>query len=125
MVSTYEEETQRLQEAACCILHGLRFRVHLLGYKELLVMLPEYARDSTQSLSKELYPRTAASFGCVSWKAVEHAVRVAIVDAWERREPEVWESCFPGAAKAPSNKEFLAALAEQIILTTGTAGGLH
>ena len=114
MVSTYEEEIERQQETACCILHGLRFRVHLLGYKELLVMLPEYARDSTQSLSKELYPRAAARFGCVSWKAVERAVRLAILDAWERREPEVWERYFFEATKVPSNKQFLAALAEHI-----------
>ena len=114
MISTYKEELECLQETACCILHKLRFRVHLLGYQELLVLLPEYTCDSTQSLSKELYPKVANQFGHTSWKAVEHAVRVAILDAWERRDPEVWENYFPGTVKVPSNKQFLATLAEHI-----------
>ena len=114
MVRTYEEEIEILRENTCGILHELRFGIHRLGYKQLLVLLPCYALDSHLSLSKELYPYVAECFGDVSWKAVEHAVRVAILDAWERREPGVWEKYFPGLTKAPSNKLFIAAVAERI-----------
>ena len=114
MVRTKAEEIEILREKTYGILHELRFGVHRLGYKQLLVLIPRYALDSSQSLSKELYPYAAEQFGHVSWQPVEHAVRVAILDAWERREPEVWEKYFPGRRKVPSNKQFLAVMAEWI-----------
>ena len=114
MITVCEEETDLLRENTCRILLHLRFSAHRLGYQQLLVLIPRYARDSRQSLSKELYPYAAKRFGYASWQPVEHAVRVAIQDAWERREPEVWEKYFPGAEKVPSNKQFIAAIAEHI-----------
>lgn len=111
MVMKYEEEIEILRENTHIILQELRFGVHRLGYKELLVLIPCYAQDSDQSLTKELYPYTAEYFGYVTWKPVEHAVRVAIRDAWERRKPGVWEKYFPGVKKVPSNKQFVATIA--------------
>ena len=66
MVRTQEEEIEILREKTCGILHELRFGVHRLGYKQLLVLIPRYALDSSQSLSKELYPHAAEQFGHVS-----------------------------------------------------------
>ena len=114
MVRTYEEEIEILRENTCDILHELRFGVHRLGYKQLLVLIPYYALDSGQSLSKELYPYVAERFGHVSWKSVEHEVRVAILDAWKHRDSNIWEKYFPGAKKVPSNKQFMATIAERI-----------
>ncbi len=114
MISTYDEEIINLRESAHCILRELQFGIHRLGYKQLLLLIPNYALDDSQSLSKELYPYVAERFGYISWHPVEHAVRVAILDAWERRGPEVWEKYFPGVKKVPSNKQFIAAIAEWI-----------
>ena len=114
MASTYEEEMESLQENTYCILHELRLGIHRLGYRQLLILIPRYALDSSQSLSKELYPYVAELFGYVTWHPVEHASRDVILDAWERRDPEVWEKYFPGATKAPSNKQFIATIAEHI-----------
>lgn len=111
MVMKYEEEIEILRENTHIILQELRFGVHRLGYKELLVLIPCYAQDSDQSLTKELYPYTAEYFGYVTWKPVERTVRVAIRDAWERRKPGVWEKYFPGVKKVPSNKQFVATIA--------------
>lgn len=111
---TYDEEIDILRDNTCSILYELRFGVHRLGYRQLLLLIPCYAMDSSQSLSKELYPYVAEEFGYVSWKPVEHAVRVAILDAWERRNPEAWEKYFPEGKKVPSNKKFLATIAERI-----------
>ena len=113
-MSTYEEAIEALSDNACSILHELQFGVHRLGYKQLLLLIPCYAMDSSQSLSKELYPYVAERFGYGSWKPVEHAVRVAILDAWGRGDSEVWEKYFPGARKAPSNKQVIATIAERI-----------
>ena len=112
MIHTYEEEMTRVRENASDILHELRFGVHRLGYQQLLVLIPRYAMDSSQSLSKELYPYAAECFGYTSWEPVEHAVRLAIRDAWERSVPGVWEKYFPGVQKVPSNKQFIAVIAE-------------
>jgi len=114
MVTTFEDQIFALREVTSRILHVLRFGVHRLGYKQLLLLIPCYALDNTQSLSKELYPYAADYFGYSSWQPVEHAVRVAILDAWERRDPEVWDTFFPGMKKPPSNKQFIATIAEQI-----------
>lgn len=112
MPHTNEEEMTRFRENASEILHELRFGVHRLGYQQLLVLIPRYVQDSRQSLSKELYPYAAEYFGYTSWKPVEHAVRLSIRDAWERRIPGAWEEYFPGVQKVPSNKQFIAVLAE-------------
>ena len=114
MITVCEEETDIFRENTCRILHELRFGAHRLGYQQLLVLIPRFARDRSQSLSKELYPYAAELFGHSSWQPVEHTVRVAIQDAWERRSPEVWEKYFPGLEKVPSNKQFIAAIAEHI-----------
>lgn len=114
MITTHEEQIILLREITSRILPELRFGIHRLGYKQLLLLIPCYALDSNQSLSKELYPYAADYFGYASWQPVEHAVRVAILDAWERRDPEVWEKYFPGMKKPPSNKQFIATLAERL-----------
>lgn len=111
MITTIDEETA-LRESTGRLLHQLRFGVHRLGYRQLLLLVPCYAMDDRQSLSKELYPRAAAHFGYASWQPIEHAVRLAILDAWQRREPGLWEGYFPGIRKPPSNKQFIATLAE-------------
>lgn len=114
MITSCEEETARLREITYRILQELRLGVHRIGYKHLLLLIPCYVLDSSQSLSKELYPYAARHFGYGSWQPVEHAVRIAILDAWARRDPAVWEEYFPGMTKVPSNKQFIAAIGERI-----------
>lgn len=109
-----EEEFLTLSHITYPILHQLRFGVHRIGYKQLLILIPYYVLDDTQSFTKELYPRVAKEFYCSSYQAVEHAVRVAIVDAWQRRDPAVWEKYFPRLEKPPTNKQFIAAIAQWV-----------
>ena len=114
MIPTLEEQRTRLEEATRKMLHSLQFSVHLIGYSSLVVLIPCYRLDNTQGLSKELYPFVAAHCGYPSGQAVEHGVRVAILDAWDRRDPEAWEEYFPGMKKPPTNKHFIATLAERL-----------
>jgi hypothetical protein len=50
----------------------------------------------------------------MDWRAVEFAIRKTILSAWENRDPEKWEVYFPGITKAPTNKQFVATLAQRI-----------
>lgn len=114
MITQTETAMIALQQNTITHLHKLHISIHRVGYKQLQFLVPLYALDSDQSLTKELYPYAAKHFGYISWQPVEHAIRSAILDAWKRRNPDVWEIYFPGTKKAPSNKQFIATLAELI-----------
>ena len=114
MSSIADDTMLELQAATIAMLHQLRIGIHRLGYKCLTIAIPSYAIDDTQSLSKELYPHVAECLGHAEWYAVERAIRTVILDAWETREPIIWERYFPGHKKAPTNKQFLAVLAEKL-----------
>ena len=96
------------------MLHALGIAVHRRGYQQLCIGIPLYARDVTQSLTKELYPTIARELGYPDWRSVERAIRSAICDAWGNSRSAVWAVYFPDARKPPSNKEFIATLAERI-----------
>ena len=89
----------------------LQFPVHLAGYQQLCTAIPMFARNPNQSLTKELYPAIAIQYGC-RWQVVECSIRIAIRKAWESRDEIVWKKYFPNHAKCPSNKEFIAAIAQ-------------
>ena len=95
-------------------LHELGIPVHRVGYKHLCIAIPHFAEDDMQSLTKELYPYIAESLGSSDWHTIEHSIRVVILDAWERRDSEIWENYFPNSRRSPSNKLFIATLAELI-----------
>ena len=95
-------------------LRQLNVPVHLSGYRCLCVAIPKFAQDIGQSMCSELYPAVKEELGYMDWRAVEFAIRRAILAAWERRDSTAWETYFPGSTKAPSNKEFIATLAQRI-----------
>ena len=113
-MTTFEEQITLRREDTCAMLRELQIGIHRNGYRQLLILVPCYALDENQSLTKELYPYAAGCFGYASWQPVEHAVRLVILDAWERRDKAVWEKYFPGMKKPPSNKKFIATLAERL-----------
>ena len=108
-----DQTTYDQQELTICMLHELCFAVHRSGYKQLCVAIPRYAQNNIQSVTKSLYPYVAAHFD-TDWQAVEHSIRFAVHCAWNQRDPEVWDRYFPHSKKAPSNKEFIATLAERL-----------
>lgn len=87
---------------------------HYDGYQQLRVGIPLFAQDPVQRLSKELYPSIAELCNCDNGTQVEHTIRTAIDTAWEIRDKAVWEYYFPSATKSPSNKVFIARLAEEL-----------
>lgn len=95
-------------------LKKLNVPMHLSGYRCLCVAIDLFARDISQSMCGELYPAVAKSLGYVDWRAVEFAIRRVIFWAWKYRDPEIWKAYFPGLTKAPTNKQFIATLAQGI-----------
>ena len=65
-------------------------------------------------MCNELYPAVTKALGYVDWRAVEFAIRRTILSAWGQRDAEIWEKYFPGATKVPTNKQFIATLAQRI-----------
>lgn len=114
MIITPEDQNHALFEPTASMLHELQVGVHRLGYRQLNIAIPCFALDDSQSLTKELYPYVAGCFGYADWHPVEHSIRTAILDAWARRDTGVWEKYFPNQKKPPSNKQFIAVLAERL-----------
>ena len=96
------------------VLNELGFPPHRVGYKQICIAVPCYAQDFTQSLIKEIYPYIARVLGYTDWRPVEHAIRCSIHDAWNARESSSWDILFPNCKRAPSNKQFIATLAEHL-----------
>lgn len=109
MSSLCEMQSQTKQ-----MLHDLGFPCHRVGYYQLLLAIPKYSLDRRQSLSKEVYTYVADYWGYSDWRAVEHAIRIVILQTWLSRNPRAWDLYFPGLRKAPSNKLFIATLAERL-----------
>ena len=96
------------------MLHALNVPIHRLGYRHLTVAIVRFSQGDMHSLTKELYPYLASYFGYKSWHAVENSIRGAIIDAWNNGDTDVWRQYFSYAKKPPTNKCFLATLAERL-----------
>lgn len=96
--------------------HLLRLGIpaHLSGFTLLRVGIPLFAQDEQQSLNKELYPAIAELCGSSGVKSVERSIRRIIEQAWQNRDREVWEKYFPEQTEYPTNKEFIAVLAQKV-----------
>lgn len=100
------------RQRVCRMLLELGIPIHRVGYKYLVMAVLCFQEDDTQSLTKGLYPDIALHFGYGDWHPVEHAIRMVILSGWENRIPGAWERYFPCARRCPSNKLFIATLAQ-------------
>ena len=100
-------------EATALILQELQIPLHRIGYNHLCIAIPAFLRDRNQAMAKELYVSVAVMISS-DWRAVERAIRYAIAYAWKRRDPDVWKKYFPSGKRPPSNKHFIATIAERI-----------
>lgn len=105
-------------QSARTILLELGISPHHLGFKMLNTAIPLYAKNNTQSATKELYPELAKQFGyeshCNKASVVERPIRYSISESWNKRNPAIWERYFKEEKKAPSNMVFISVLAEYI-----------
>lgn len=110
--------TDTPREQARQLLHSLGFSAHHTGYRLLIPAIVLYAQDSSQSLTKEIYPTLARQFGYGNPANIEHPMRYAIAEAHSHGDPAAWAALFPHQEKSPSNRAFIAMLAECLEGTT-------
>ncbi len=100
-------ERNPVQACIRSFLLELKFRTNLCGYRYLMDAFSLLLENPGQSLTKELYP-AVAKLHSGSWQQIERGIRLAIADAWQNREGDSWDLCFPHQKDKPSNSEFLA-----------------
>lgn len=111
-----------IPEQVLCDLRKLNIPMHLAGYRYLCVAIPLFAQDISQSICNELYPTVAKAMGYKDWRTVEFSIRRVIRAAWKYREVDIWNEYFPGITKAPTNKQFIASLAQRVKQTPPVEG---
>lgn len=85
------------------------------GFAYLREAILLMAKDSSQSVTKVLYPEVARICGC-NKDNVERSIRTALDKAWERKTGEEWLKYFPNAQQRPSNAVFISRLTEALLL---------
>lgn len=103
------------------VLHELGFSRRGYGRCYVKEAVQIYCNDPKQLLVDGVYQQVArrAGAGCSKYQ-VEVTIRRAVHTAWKRRDAAVWALFFPGCektwSKAPSNSQFIAALAALVEL---------
>ena len=95
-------------------LMALGFRPNLAGYRCTVEAILALVRDPELAISKGVYPAVVPVCG-TTVKQVEHAIRLAINDAWKHRDEAAWSVYFPkgtdGTIRRPTNSVFLTRMA--------------
>ena len=106
----------RMSKAAR-LLRSLGVEPKLSGYRCLCFAIPMVA-ERPNIMMKEVYPIVAKHCGLSDARCVERVIRSAIYKAWLNRDDTVWLCYFirnrAGEVKRPTNKEFIASLAEDV-----------
>lgn len=109
-----DEVTKDLEQLFYYILLPLGLTGKRVGHRFLLSALRQKVMDSTQQITKALYPAVAAEYGGSS-ERVERAIRGVLGDAWTVRNQELWSFYFPDdKEKCPSNGAFIERIANYI-----------
>lgn len=120
LIATTIAPKEDINAQTAVLLHSLNFPTHLDGYQQLCIGIPIFARNPNIRLSKELYPQIGQHFGLLDARSVEHSIRKAIASAWARKNNAIWTKFFPadpsGEIPCPTNKEFIAHIAEALEL---------
>ncbi len=103
------------------IIHQIGVPAHIKGYHYLResIILAVNQPDIINSVTKQLYPTVAKTFGTTSSR-VERAIRHAIEVAWDRGDIDVLNSYFGytihNERGKPTNSEFIAMIADKLRL---------
>lgn len=115
------KEDPQLEQLVTNIFHELGMPAHIKGYEYLryAVLRVIENRELLHSVTKELYPMTAKAFNSKPSR-VERAIRHAIEVAWSRGDADNISKLFGctvlSSRGKPTNSEFLAMIADKIIL---------
>lgn len=109
------------------IIHQIGVPAHIKGYQYLrtAILMTIKNSDLINSITKELYPSVAKTYGTTSSR-VERAIRHAIEVAWDRGDVDVINSYFGYTVQStrgkPTNSEFIALISDNLRLKNKLAG---
>ena len=103
------------------LLHQIGVPAHIKGYQYLResIMMSVHDPEIINAITKRLYPGIAKKYNTTSSR-VERAIRHAIEVAWDRGDVDVLTSVFGytihNTRGKPTNSEFIAMLADKLLL---------
>ena len=115
-----------LESRITAIIHEVGVPAHIKGYQYLreAIFIAVNDMDVINAVTKVLYPAVAKKFSTTSSR-VERAIRHAIEVAWDRGDLETLQKYFgytvSNAKGKPTNSEFIAMIADRLVLEQGKA----
>jgi len=113
-----------LESRITAIIHEVGVPAHIKGYQYLreAIFIAVNDMDVINAVTKVLYPAVAKKFATTSSR-VERAIRHAIEVAWDRGDLETLQKYFgytvSNAKGKPTNSEFIAMIADRLVLEQG------
>ena len=126
-VADVEEHPVELKNLVTSIIHEIGVPAHIKGYQYLreAIMIAVDDMDVINAVTKVLYPEVAKRFGTTPSR-VERAIRHAIEVAWDRGDLETLQKFFgytvSNAKGKPTNSEFIAMIADRLVLERRSRG---
>ncbi len=120
--------TKSLKNMVTDIIHEIGVPAHIKGYQYLreAILIAVDDMDVINAVTKVLYPEVARRFS-TSPSRVERAIRHAIEVAWDRGDLETLQKFFgytvSNTKGKPTNSEFIAMIADRLVLEGRSFGG--
>ena len=115
-----------LKNVVTAIIHEIGVPAHIKGYQYLreAILMAVDNMDVINAVTKALYPAVAARYSTTASR-VERAIRHAIEVAWDRGDLETLQKYFgytvSNTKGKPTNSEFIALIADRVLLGYGSA----
>lgn len=121
--------TKSLKNMVTDIIHEIGVPAHIKGYQYLreAILIAVEDMDVINAVTKVLYPEVARRFSTTPSR-VERAIRHAIEVAWDRGDLETLQKFFgytvSNTKGKPTNSEFIAMIADRLVLEGRNPGGV-
>ncbi|KAF5069434.1 Stage 0 sporulation protein A [anaerobic digester metagenome] len=121
--------TKSLKNMVTDIIHEIGVPAHIKGYQYLreAILIAVEDMDVINAVTKVLYPEVAQRFSTTPSR-VERAIRHAIEVAWDRGDLETLQKFFgytvSNTKGKPTNSEFIAMIADRLVLEGRNPGGV-
>ena len=127
--ATPEERAVALKNRVTAVIHEIGVPAHIKGYQYLreAIIIAVNDLEVINAVTKVLYPAVAKRFATTPCR-VERAIRHAIEVAWDRGDLETLQKYFgytvSNAKGKPTNSEFIAMIADRLLLEQKHGNGL-
>ncbi len=127
--ATPEQHAAALKNLVTSVIHEIGVPAHIKGYQYLreAIIIAVNDMEVINAVTKVLYPAVAKRFGTTPSR-VERAIRHAIEVAWDRGDLETLQKYFgytvSNAKGKPTNSEFIAMIADRLVLEMKNGRGL-